>query len=189
MSNKVLAAVIPGLLAAGAMGARQMGYFGGDQKTPEQILGKDTLAANNKDWARFGHDPMQLPGAVNPSSVGDVASAPQPTPFQRPSYSPNFPLSQAPMQMPGSNAPSGAMPSNMLAALRPVNPMPMPQSAPGLLGTNEVPGQRASEFVQSQLHGTPMPSAPTMPTGGSATPQSNPFLYAQLYGNRGTRLN
>lgn len=185
-ANKMLA-VLPGLLAAGAIGAKQMGYFGGD-KTPEDILGKDTLAANNKDWARFGHDPMQLPGAVNPSSVGDVASAPQPTPFQRPSFSPNFPLSQAPMQMPGSNAPTG-MPSNMLAALRPVNQMPMPQSVPGLLGTNEVPGQRASEFVQSQLRGTPMPPAPTMPTGGSATPQSNPFLYAQLYGNSGTRLN
>ena len=150
------------------------GLLGGGSSAPQGLTPQET-SQNNQIWDRLGRGGSSAPRSMGPPAPMQNAQADVHRMFGF--NSPGTPLNM-PTQMAGGPA-MGSFPQlnqNISA--------PQPQTAvAGLLGSPDDESRR--KFLQSQLYGN-MPQPPQMPTvtaGGSASPQTNPFLYAMLYGN------
>ncbi|NDB69590.1 MAG: hypothetical protein EB015_16615 [Methylocystaceae bacterium] len=177
--------LLPLLLAGGGMAAAaKSGLFDGKEAQANNDVWKNLSAGKNADGSANTNSgfpgavgaPTQLPGAKlagNPLAGNVAQMAARAFPFQAPNQAFNLPTNAA-------GGPMMAQLPGLLPAQPQGAPVAQPQMTAGLLGTPDERSQ--ADFLKSQLYGS-QPQKPVATAGGSATPQSNPFLYASLYNN------
>lgn len=169
------------------------GLFSGEQQKPQEIT-QQQQSANDAIWARLGQAKTASAPSVGPT-----------IPMQAKRQPGNFPWFENPYyfnyQMPEQLKVDGLL-GNSGQSSPVVDPGLRENIELGYHGYNQHPTQESYEtalgipkqsymqekFLRSQGIGVmenQANAAQPVPSGGSATPQSNPFLYAQLYGRRG----
>ena len=148
-----------------------LGGMLGSNETQQQSITPEEQAANNAIWSRLGQGKTASPQSVGPE-----------VPMANKSTNTNYPPFENPFmayQMPGMSAPQN------FAQLTPLQQpqQPQPQQVAGLLGNGNEASMRS--FLDNQLYGKQPAPQQLNSVGGSSTNQTNPFLYAQLYGRRG----
>ena len=162
--------ILPLLIAGGGMAAvAKSGLLGGNNPlTPKE------LEANNQIWDRLGRGASASPNAMGPEMAQPkpanplAGSAPMSPAFNNPDIARAMP----------ANLAGGPMMAQFPNLVQPQNQAPIMSA--GLLGRPDEKSQE--DFLKAQLYGN-QPQKPVMTAGGSATQQSNPFLYASLYNN------
>lgn len=163
--------ILPLLIAGGGMAAvAKSGLLGGNNPLSEK-----ELSANNQIWDRLGRGAQASPNAMGPDmpNAGNPLAGSAPIRHSQPAFA-NPDMA---MVMP-SNLAGGPMMAQM-PMLMPTQQQPV--ATAGLLGAPDEKSQ--ADFLKAQLYGVQQPAKPVSVAGGSATPQSNPFLYASLYNN------